>query len=905
MKTQTNRIISIIAIVLMSTGAIAVTLPAGNAHTPSWNIPTYAYVTASPNTVGVGEYTVFVMWLDKYPTTAGGLGGDLWRGFKLDITKPDGTKLQLGPFTSSQIGSIWTVYTPDQTGDYTIVFSWPGQTLTNGTGQPNTAGLAYVGDYFMPSSSAPITLRVTQNKVPQWQEPPITTDYWSRPLNSANRAWSNLASNWLKGSWLVGNFQTAGKAPNSAHILWANPIISGGIPDAQWPGNSYDTDDYESPWTAPIIMNGVIYYNTGIYPKYGYYAIDLRSGEQIWYRNGTENMPKIPLIMQRYNGIGGAGVYSGETYPSLSFGQLYHYYSLNGAGVLSYLWITYGNSWYMLDSNTGNWILTLTNVPGGTAVVDQDGSLLRYSYSATTGQFLCWNSSQSIPPPSPTGTGQQQWKPMTGATIDAVNDTTWTQWGVISTQFTADDIRPRSGYTMNVTGPKGLPGLSAVLQDENRVPRMMIFSDMRNSASFGSSDTYFRIAVVRIDYAVAPYSPQPDKTFTQNNNLGYGVTLLYNKTINKPLGGNLTFSLGSTSFIDGVFTVESKETMQKWGYSLTTGEQIWGPTNPQAAFDMYGMTGNVAYGKIFSCGYAGILYCYDVKTGKLLWNYSAPGIGSESPYGDYPLSISAIADGKVYLHSTEHSPTIPLWRGSYLRCIDVSTGKELWKLLDFNMGLALADGYIVTGNKYDNRMYTIGKGPSATTVTAPETAVPLGTGVVIRGTVTDQSPGAKGTPAIADSDQQAWMEYMYEQQAKPTNIKGVQVKLTALDPNGNVQDIGTVTSDMGGIFHKMWTPPVQGEYTIIATFSGTESYGSSYAETSIGVGPAPSAAPVVTSTPSQTIAPSPTSIQSASPSSTNAPNPTSGTPATTYVAIGTAVIIIVAVAATLVLRRRR
>jgi hypothetical protein len=150
------------------------------------------------------------------------------------------------------------------------------------------------------------------------------------------------------------------------------------------------------------------------------------------------------------------------------------------------------------------------------------------------------------------------------------------------------------------------------------------------------------------------------------------------------------------------------------------------------------------------------------------------------------------------------------------------------------------------------------------------------------------------------------MEYLYEQQIKPTNANGVPVKLTALDPNGNIQDIGIVTSDASGMFHTMWTPPLQGEYVIIAKFEGSASYGSSYAETSIGVGPAVSAAvvtPAPISSPSETTAP--TATLSASPSATSAPNPTSGSPATTYIAIGVAIIIIVAAAAAILLRKRR
>jgi hypothetical protein len=39
----------------------------------------------------------------------------------------------------------------------------------------------------------------------------------------------------------------------------------------------------------------------------------------------------------------------------------------------------------------------------------------------------------------------------------------------------------------------------------------------------------------------------------------------------------------------------------------------------------------------------------------------------------------------------------------------------------------------------------------------------------------------------------------------------------------------------------MFTPEVPGKYTIIATFAGSESYWSSYAETAIGVDEAPPA----------------------------------------------------------------
>ncbi len=565
----------------------------------------------------------------------------------------------------------------------------------------------------------------------------------------------------------------------------------------------------------------------------------------------------------------------------------------------------------MLDANSGNWILSLINVPGGTSVTDQDGSQLRYTYNANTGNLLCWNSSQSIGPPAPIGTGQAQWKPRVGATLDAVNDISWTQWGLYA-NMDLNDIRPRSGYTMNVTLPKGLPALSRILQDSKYVPKLLLFNNIKNLASYGSSDMTFDYAVVRIDDHVTAYSPLPDKTYTQNNNLGFGATVLWNKTLTKPMGGNLTFSFGPQSYEEQVFTLYSKETRQWWGYSLTDGSLLWGPTDRQGAWDIYGSGATYAYGMLLSGGYAGVLNAYNITTGKLLWNYTLAEIGHESPYGNYQCTTGAIADGKVYIYSMEHSPSQPMWRGSYIRCINATNGKEIWKNLQFVSGfsggegiLEVADGAVMAGNDYDNVMYVYSKGPSATTISAPDTVVPKGTAVLIKGTVTDQSPGAPGTPAISDVDQEKWMEFLYMKQAKPTNLNGVPVHLTATDPNGNFQDLGVVNSDMSGLYSALWTPPVEGKYTVTATFAGSESYGSSQASTAFGVGAA-QVVPIVTSSPIVTATPNPTAIQTNTPSpSPSVQPPGSEMPITTLIAIGAAVIIIVVVAAALVLRRRK
>jgi hypothetical protein len=184
---------------------------------------------------------------------------------------------------------------------------------------------------------------------------------------------------------------------------------------------------------------------------------------------------------------------------------------------------------------------------------------------------------------------------------------------------------------------------------------------------------------------------------------------------------------------------------------------------------------------------------------------------------------------------------MPLRRDANIWCIDTDTGELLWKIQCWANGLAIADGYIITLDSFDNRIYCYGKGPSETTVAVKDDSVPKGESIMVTGTVTDQSAGAKDTPAISDAYMEEWMEYLYQQRPMPGNAQGVTVKLYAIDPNGNYQDIGEATSDIWGNYGKSWKPPVEGEYLIIADFEGSASYGSSSDSTYMTVGPAAAA----------------------------------------------------------------
>ena len=174
------------------------------------------------------------------------------------------------------------------------------------------------------------------------------------------------------------------------------------------------------------------------------------------------------------------------------------------------------------------------------------------------------------------------------------------------------------------------------------------------------------------------------------------------------------------------------------------------------------------------------------------------------------------------------------------------------------MSYAMADGFNTWFNGYDNSIYVVGRGPSATTVEAPSADITIGSGFVIRGTVTDISAGTKqdhqtanfpnGVPCVTDVSMKEWMGYVYQQQPMPANATGVTVTLSVLDSNNNFRPIGTTTTDPSGAYSYQWKPDIPGKYTVYASFAGTNGYWPSSSETSFAVDTAPTT-PSPTATP--------------------------------------------------------
>ena len=898
MKLTKMTIVTIVLSLTLTFSATFVALPFVSAHDPPWTISTWCFVNVRNNPIGVNQEQLITFWLHDYPPTADGSYGDRWT-FTVDVTKPDGSTDTLGTFTTDNVGGGYTVYTPTQVGTYTVVSKFQEHTITGipifpGKTIDTIRGAASVNDIYLASTSDPVTFTVQEEPIEAWPENPLPTEYWTRPINMANRGWYPLAGNWLAGAAQnVGPTErfAYGPAPESAHIMWTKQYWAGGVMDERFGVIGYQTAHYGGlTLTPPIILNGKLYWSTqGTgHTRSGYSCVDLFTGETLSLNEDV----------------------------TLSFGSIYNYESPNQHGGLPYLWRTSGvtlpegyisvsgtSTWEMLDGYTGNSITKIANVSaprGSVNVYGKDGSILYYNIAK--GRLTCWNSSAMLSMLSGTsGTALWQWRPQR---LEVHNGNTAWSLNVSIPDVTGSILEVREGEYV-------IGGTTTGYNDDRGVVQNTMWALSLKPGEEGT---------LLWNYSYTP--PQAAAV------PGVGVNTYRGMRYD------------DISPEDGIFIFREQLTRKYCGLSLETGEQLW-ESEPESNMQFYGLStakcSNIYQGKFFSYGYGGEVTAYNITTGEILWKYIAKNVGFESPFGNYPIGIAAIADGKLYTTTSEHSVTSPLFRGSYIRCIDAETGTELWKVLHWSdgtpgvsgRGVFIADGFIVSLNFYDNQIYCYGKGPTATTVTAPDTFQTLGTPILIKGTVMDQSSGTKqneqaarfpnGVPAVADEYQEDWMEYVYMQQAYPKDAEGVEVVLTTLDPNGNTYEIGKATSSLSGSYGCAFTPEVPGVYKIIATFEGSASYYRSYAETYINVGEAPSPAqPIEPEQPEPTTPepttpdvtePEPTTPDATEPETTE-PEPTEPAKApliTTEVAIlaAVAVAVVIGIASYWSLRKQR
>jgi hypothetical protein len=199
-----NRTIAIVLAIFLTLSMTASTtlIPRATAHTPAWNIPTYAYINTSPNPVGVGQSVEIIMWLNQVIDGASLTNQVRFHNYQITITAPDGTS-QSQTFTVVQDPTSAQPYyfTPSQVGTYNLTFNFPGQKYTYpdfvlninaGTFGPS----AYFNDTYQ-ASSASTKLTVLSTPIPHYPTTPLPNQYWTRPIYGTNSNWYIISSNWL------------------------------------------------------------------------------------------------------------------------------------------------------------------------------------------------------------------------------------------------------------------------------------------------------------------------------------------------------------------------------------------------------------------------------------------------------------------------------------------------------------------------------------------------------------------------------------------------------------------------------------------------------------------------------------------------------------------------------------
>ena len=798
-------------LLILSFAISMIAVPSASAQTER---KTFPFVDAVPKTVGVGQASLINFGLLNQLNT----DGDGWN-VTLVVTDPDGKVEKFDRMTWST-GTVGMHYTPTKEGNYTLQCLFENVTYRStryASSESENATLTALIDWYKPWYPG--------HNLPQ--------EYWSRPVDSQLREWGRIMGSWVQppsavtgtGLYTMARFN---EGPESAHILWSRPVgdtmggVAGGTYYTDNAGNevadgiAYQNGDaYEGKFAGSVVIAGVLYYNkyTSAGNNQTVVAVELSTGKTLWEKS--------------FNfGSSGAN--------RINRGQVLTWLCLNNRGVFSYLWFVSGTTMYAVDPKTGDWKYTMTNVPAGTIYVGENGEMLKYqavnigTTASPVWQLRQWNSSFVVTQ-GKVGMAESWGSQIQGQTYNA------TERGY--------------DHNMTISGITSLPGQTTTGNNANQTvtPIVAFPGDM---VVFGSASVTSGNGVTLTGISLNEENP--------------GYVMYSNRNWAAPadwegLSGSQTMWV-CYSEEEHVAVYWVKETTTNYVFDLNTGKFMW-QSEPQIFADAWTDSPSyeraIAYGKLYTASVGGIVYCYDIKTGNIVWTYEAkdPYIGESYLGENWWLIMTFITDGKVYFGHMEHSAQEPKPRGAPFLCLDAETGDLIWEIdgafrqTRWGGRALIGDSIMVTMDTYDSQIYAIGKGPSSMTISAPDVAVAAGTPFVIRGTVMDISPGtqsdilqmrfANGVPAVSDESMSEWMLYIYKNFERPNDVKGVAIDIWAFGPNGEEIHIGETVSDASGKFAYTYAPDAAGDYEIFAYFMGSKSYYGSFAKTDMTVMAAP------------------------------------------------------------------
>jgi outer membrane protein assembly factor BamB len=750
---------------------------------------TVCYLGAIPNPVGKDQQVLLHVGItDQLPSTT-----QSWLDLSITITDPEGIQSTISGIKTDSTGGTGVSFTPDKVGLYTLVAHFPEQVQR--------------GTTYLASDSPPVELEVLAEKVPVYPGHSLPTNYWTRPIDAQLREWSAITGSWPNVPRNL--YAPYNDGPETAHILWTKPLTQGGLTGGKLTGLSFEIGDaYEGKWTGSsgglstwtstaIILTGKLYYQESTQEDpVVTHCVDLHTGEELWSKVFMDNQ-------------------------TIAFGQTLHFDGINYHGAFEYIYVTSGGgffgggsqTWYAFDSWTGDWMFTIEDVPSGTNMYGPNNEICRYVVDTRGGTVSLWNTTEVV---------------MKGLNVNSAGS-----WGSNAHGLTHDGA---DGIMWTESIPTGLPG--------------SVQASFLNDRMIGASASTSAVTLWGINL---------------NASVGAIGSVLFEPTTWTPPAYWAEMGLSISGFQSGwqlwsqedrVGILWVKDVREHYAFSLEDGTFMWS-TPSQYYMDAFDDTPAdaraIAYGKFYSASVSGIVYCYDIQTGDELWRYEAT-----DPYSEYLFANTwwlkplFITDGKIYAAHLEHSPIDPRPRGGPFICLNATDGTEIFRINGAfrqtrwgGRGI-IGDSIIATMDTYDQRVYAIGKGASATTVTASPKVAAKGSAVVIEGTVMDVSPGTKdidlqlrfpkGVPAISDADMSEWMLYVYKQFEMPEDATGVEVVFNWVDSEGVWHDLYRTKTDTSGTYSYVWYPDTEGTSKIIATFEGSEGYYGSSAVTTVVIG---------------------------------------------------------------------